>query len=215
MTKQQINLLQSNDRYLITPSLLNSWGWIYNCVDSVSSSENDKISLEDKIYEAQLKAKDDFIKALKREYSEPNEYMLAGIQFEKECYEGKTCFSKIIEGGCFQIVGKKNITVDGMKFLMYGKLDVLKGGTIYDIKRVWKYTRPKYNKSYQHGFYLELFNRANKFEYLIFDGNKPHFEQYFPDECEKTENVIRRFIEYLEAEGLLELYKQNWKCYGE
>lgn len=202
----------SSERYLITPSLLNSWGWIFNCVDGITSNENDKISLEDKIHDAQLKAKEDFIRALKREPSEPNEYMLAGIQFEKDTYDGKTCFSKIVEGGCFQIVGKKNVTIGGMNFLMYGKLDVLKGGTIYDIKRVWKYTRPKYSKSFQHGFYLELFERANKFEYLIYDGNNPHYEQYYPSECEKMEVVIKLFIDWLEAEGLLEIYKKYWKC---
>ena len=201
-----------SERYLITPSLLNSWGWIFNCVDGVTSNESDKISLEDKIQDGQKKAKKEFIKALRREPLEPNEYMLAGIQFEKDCYDGKTCVSPIIKGGSYQIVGKKNVSIGGMNFLMYGKLDVLKGGVIYDIKRVWKYSRPKYNKSYQHGFYLELFERAKKFKYLIFDGNNLHIEQYYPDECEKMEVVIKLFIEWLDSEGLLELYKKCWKC---
>lgn len=204
--------LHNEERYLVTPSLLNSWLWIFNCVDGITSNDNDKISLEDKMYDAQKKAKEEFIKTLKREPIEPNEYMLAGIQFEKDCYDGKTCISPIIEGGSYQIVGKKNVTVGDMNFLMYGKLDVLKGGIIYDIKRVWKYSRPKYIKSCQHGFYMELFERAKMFKYLIFDGNKLHIEQYFPDECEKIENVIKAFIEWLSVENLLEIYKQNWKC---
>ena len=52
--------------------------------------------IEDKKTEAQEKAKQDFLKTLNRIPSEPNEYMLAGIEFEKQCYEGNTCISPII-----------------------------------------------------------------------------------------------------------------------
>jgi len=207
MTKSKEDL----NRYLITPSLLNAWGWIWECESSVKDSETDSKSFEDKVFEAQEKAKEDFIKTLKREPSEPNEYMLAGIQFEEECYKGNTCVSPIIVGGAFQIVGTKEVDVNGIKFLMYGRLDVLKGGIIYDIKRVWKYSPQKYLNSYQHPFYMELFPNAKEFEYLAFDGNKLHIEKYYPDQCDSISKVvIPKFIEWLKENDLWELYKEKW-----
>ena len=200
-------------RYLITPSLLNAWAWIWNCEDSVRESEKDNISLEDKCYNARVKAMEDFIHNLKRLPTEPNEYMKAGIEFEEECYKGNTCVSPIIEGGAYQIVGKKEARVNDMDFLMYGRLDVLKAGIIYDIKRIWKYSLPKYAKSYQHQFYFELFPNAYKFEYLAFDGTKLHREVYYPsDDPEEIEHVIGCFISWLKENNLLELYKEKWVC---
>lgn len=202
-----------NERYLITPSLLNSWGWIWNCEDTVQSTDNDLISLEDKVELVRKKAFEDFVKALNRIPSEPNEYMKAGIEFEEECYKGNTCISPIIEGGAYQIVGKKDTEVNGMKFLMYGRLDVLKGGIIFDIKRIWRYNLPKYAKSYQHPFYFELFPNAYKFEYLAFDGNKLHREVYFPSKNEREiEDVISNFIQWLKENDLFEIYKEKWRC---
>lgn len=204
-------IASSNETYLITPSLLNAWAYIWESANSVKESENDIMSIEDKKTEAQEKAKQDFLKTLNRIPSEPNEYMLAGIEFEKQCYEGNTCISPIIKGGCYQIVGKKNVTIDGMNFLMYGRLDVLKGGTIYDIKRIRKYNLGKYKWSYQHGFYLDLFPRAYKFEYLAYDGNKLHHEVYYREECQSTIEAIKNFINWLKKNDLLNLYKEKWK----
>lgn len=201
----------SDGLYLITPSLLNSWLYIWECGRNVKESENDTICIEDKIFEAQEKAKQDFINTLNRIPSPPNEYMLAGIEFEEQCYKGKTCISPIIKGGSYQIVGKKEVRVENMRFLMYGRLDVLKGGTIYDIKRIWKYTLPKYRWSSQHGFYLDLFSRANKFEYLAYDGNRLHREVYYRNEYKPTVEVIKEFIEWLKENNLLDVYKEKWK----
>lgn len=196
--------------FLITPSLLNSWLYIYECVNKVRESESDTICLEDKQSDAMVKAKGDFINTLNRIPSEPNQYMLDGIQFEQDCYDGKTCISPIIEGGAFQIVGKKNVIINGLNILMYGRLDVLKGGVIYDIKRVQKYNIQKYKWSAQHGFYLDLFNRAYKFEYLAYDGNRLHREIYYKDEYKPTQEVISEFLNWLNNNNLLEIYKEKW-----
>lgn len=198
---------------LITPSLLNSWLYIWNCVDNVKETEKDTICLEDKKDDAIAKAKEDFIKTLKRIPSEPNQYMQMGIDFENECCEGRQPeVSPIIENGLFQVVGKKNVEVGGVKLLMYGRLDVLKGGVIYDIKRVMKYAPQKYIKSSQHPFYLELFERAYKFVYLVHDGGKLHIETYYRDECESIYNIILDFIKWLKENDLFETYKEYWKC---
>ena len=142
--------------------------------------------------------------------------MLKGIQFEKDCYEGKNCISKIIAGGIYQMVGKKKVKVNGMNILMYGILDVLKGGTIYDIKRVSRYSIQKYLHSYQHGFYLDLFERANVFKYLAYDDNETlHIETYYRGQYQPTIEVISNFLNWLKDNNLLDLYKLNWKSKGE
>lgn len=207
MTKEQI----ASSKFLITPSLLNSWLYMWEGTRNVKETDKDTISLEDKQSEAFLKYKQDFINTLKRLPCEPNPYMIAGIEFEDECYKGKTCISPIIKGGAFQIVGTKNVVIDGMNFVMYGRLDVLKGGVIYDIKRIWKYSLPKYKWSSQHGFYLDLFTRANKFVYLAYDGNTLHKEIYYREDCRPTIEVIREFIRWLKDNDLFEVYVENWK----
>ena len=200
----------SNRRYLITPSLLNSWAYIWTCVDGVREAESDKVCLEDKKADAQEKALQDFLKTLNREPIEDNFFMKQGREFEDACYRGETCVSPIIKGGAYQIVGTKDVTIDGINFVMYGRLDVLKGGIIYDIKRVMKYAPQKYLKSYQHGFYFELFKEAYEFEYLVYDGKDLHIETYYRDQCVDLSQVIRNFIKWLGDYGLLEIYFDKW-----
>lgn len=200
-----------NKTYLITPSLLNSWGYIYNCIDNVREAQSDTMCLEDKQAKRQKEAYESFLKTLNREHIEANKYMLEGIKFEQDCYDGKTCFSDTIKGGAYQIVGMKHVEVDGIKFLMYGRLDVLKSGIVYDIKRVARYELPKYAKSYQHRFYLDLFPRAYKFEYLIYDGYNEHHEIYYREDTEPTVNVISRFIHWLKEHDLLDIYFDKWE----
>lgn len=207
MTKK---VIASNKRYLITPSLLNSWAYIWNCVDNVKEAESDKICLEDKKSEAQEQALQDFLKTLNREPIEDNFFMKQGRDFEEACYRGDTCVSPIIRGGAYQIAGTKNVTVDGINFVMYGRLDVLKGGVIYDIKRVMKYAPQKYLKSYQHGFYLELFDKAYEFKYLVYDGKDLHIETYYRDQCVEITSVIKTFIKWLADNNLLEVYFDKW-----
>jgi len=204
-------LLLNKDRYLITPSLLNSWAYIWLCGENVREAQSDEVCIEDKILVAQEKAYNDFITVLNRIKTEPNEFMLRGIEYEDECYKGNTDCSPIIEGGAYQIVGKKEETIDDIDFLLYGRLDVLKGGIIYDIKRVSKYSTQKYLKSYQHPFYFELFKECDEFDYLIYDGDTLHIETYYRDQVVDIKSVISQFIKWLKKNNLLELYKEKWR----
>ena len=204
--------VSSNDSFLITPSLLNSWANIWNCVDYVKESEKDEISLEDKQSIAREKAFSEFLDTLHRIPTEPNIYMQRGIDFEEECYKGNTIISPIIENGAYQIAGKKTLKVSGLNILLYGRLDVLKGGVIYDIKRVTNYSPQKYQKSYQHAVYLELFPDAKQFTYLVYDDKeKLHEETYYKDECVNIEGVIADFLNWLNENDLLEVYLMKWK----
>lgn len=206
MTNQAKSLL------LITPSLLNSWGYIYYCGEYVFESENDNICLEDKITLKQEQAYQDFLKVLNREKTETTPAMQRGIDFENDCYTNKNnvCYD-IVHNGAFQLVGKKEVNIDNLDFLMYGRLDVLKGGVIYDIKRVSKYNVKKYSHSYQHRFYLDLFDSAYKFTYLIYDGVKLHMEDYYREQCEDTKEVIKQFIKFLKSKDLFNLYVNKWR----
>ena len=204
--------VSNSDCYLITPSLLNSWANIWNCVDYVKESEKDEISLEDKQSLAREKAFSDFLDTLSRLPSEPNIYMQKGIDFEEECYKGNTVISPIIENGAYQISGKKVIRVSGIDILLYGRLDVLKGGTIYDIKRVTKYAPQKYLKSYQHPVYLELFPDAKQFTYLVYDDTeKLHEETYYRDECCDIKGIIADFLKWLQENDLFDVFVSKWK----
>jgi len=198
-------------KYLITPSLLNSWLYIWEAPKNIVEAENDIMSLEDKRDLAMQKAYDDFINTLNRISSEPNKYMQAGIEFEEECYNGNTCISPIIENGTFQISGVKDVTIDEIDFVMYGRLDVLKAGVIYDIKRIWKYSPQKYFWSSQHRFYLDLFPNAKYFEYLAFDGNKLHRERYYRENSIPTIERIKQFIQWLKENDLIDIYFNKWE----
>ena len=210
MTKQAIAL--SKETFLITPSLLNSWGNIWNCVDYVRESAKDEISIEDKQSLAMEKAFKEFLDTLSQLPMEPNIYMQKGIDFEEECYKGNTVISPIIEDGAYQVVGKKTMEIDGLNILLYGRLDVLKGGTIYDIKRVTRYAPQKYLKSFQHSTYLELFPSAKKFTYLVYDDTeKLHEETYYRDECVNIKVVIADFINWLKENDLFDNFISKWK----
>lgn len=197
-------------RHLITPSLLNSWAYIWLSKLAVKEAESDTISLEDKQDLASKKAYEEFLNTLNRVKTPPNEYMLRGIEFEEECYKGNTCISPIIQGGAFQIVGKKEVEIDQTPFLMYGRLDVLKQGVIYDIKRVSQYRTQKYYYSHQHGFYMDLFPEATQFTYLAYDGSKLHQETYYRGQYKPTETAISEFKQWLKENDLWETYESLW-----
>lgn len=179
---------------LITPSLLNSWAYIFKGNDG-------------------NKALADFIHYLKREPSEPNVHMQRGIDFEKLCVDGKEpTISPIIEGGAFQLSASKVVEVDGIMFLIYGRLDVLKAGKGYDIKSVVKYETQKYFDSYQHHCYFEIVPEMTDFTYLISNGRDVYFEEYSRDEMIDLKKVISQFIQYLKTMNLFEIYVEKWRA---
>lgn len=196
---------------LITPSLINSWKYIAVAGESLKESEDDPRCLEDRQEEARKKAYAEFLLTLDRVKTPATEAQQRGIDYEADTYAGKTDASPYVEGGLFQAVGKKEETIDGQPFLLYGRLDCLKAGIIYDIKRVSRYTAQKYARSSQHGFYLHLFPQAYRFTYLVYDGKKLHTETYYRDEARPIEADIMEFMGWLKQEGLFERYELNWR----
>lgn len=172
----------------------------------------------------------DFLRTLKREKGEPTEAMLNGIAFEHECYNvaagldnisgskwepGIRAVAEIIKGAPTQIKAQRELTVDGVEYLVYGILDAMKAGVIYDVKFVNKSFGSadlvgKYLDSAQHAAYLYIVPEARRFEYLVSDGKDLYVEGYDREDVPHIGGIIREFKRSVENMGLGEIYKETW-----
>jgi len=198
-------------RYLMTHSLLSAW--LYSMKDNPyedSTTETDP--------------REEFLRVLRREPTPTTESMLKGREFEDlvtdilcnrsdrshKWWDAANAVAKRVHGGRLQLVAKKEYTIGDMTFLLYGRLDSLHAGVVYDIKYSGKYDRGKYFNSTQHPMYLELIPEAHSFVYLISDGSNVWTETYRRDETASIDLIIQQFIADLEANDLLDLYKEKW-----
>ena len=202
-------------RYMITQSLLSSWDYVFNCAEG-----------------SEEEAKADFLRALSREKSEPNQAMLDGIEFETEVYaaaagkprqphrkweSGIQKVAAIIRGAPVQLRVSREIEVAGMTFLVYGVLDALKAGTIYDVKyKVKSFNSVEVAGSYlnsaQHPAYFYCVPEAHEFQYLVSDGDDLYIERYTPQDCRHISEFIGEFVPSVRNMGLLDLYKEKWQA---
>ena len=171
-----------------------------------------------------------FLSALRREPSEMNEAIENGIEFENEIYamasgqlrpphpkweRGICQIASLLAGAQFQVRVQREIKIDGMTFLVYGILDALQAGTIYDIKFKNRSfgsldLAGDYLDSPQHPFYFYLVPEALRFRYLVSDGQDLYIEEYRPEDTKDAGELIREFIAFLKAADLLDTYKQFW-----
>lgn len=194
----------SKNKYLITQSLLSAWNWIYK---------------SDNGYE-------DFLKTLHRKKTKPNQAMLDGQQFENmvtaacegasppeghKWEKGILGVTDYVRDGAFQVKLSRNMRVFNVNFVLYGILDVLKSGIIYDIKFSKTYHYGKYADSPQHPMYFALCPEARRFTYIISDGKEVYREPYRPDEVQPIEKEIAGFLAFLEMRRLSDVYFKNWK----
>ena len=190
-------------KYYITPTLLNSWQ--YNIKNG---------TLED------------FIKVLNKEQFEPTESILKGFEYEKYMQENY----EETKNGSYQV----KVSKEYGDYLLYGIIDCLKGGIIYDYKYTKNYEVGKFFNNNQTLMYLEMVPEAKKMIYLITnkfekieypdikfkDTAKVEYEvgdifkeEYTKDLFPETiESVLHKFIEWLKAYNLYELYTEKWKC---
>ena len=129
---------------------------------------------------------------------------------EHKWYEASLKAANRVRGGTLQFKAYKQITVNGMDFLLHGRLDVLKAGEIIDIKFSKGYDRGKYFDSTQHPMYFELVPEAGKFTYLVSNGNEVWEETYRRDETGDIKSVISDFVDWLNATGYMALYMEHW-----
>ncbi len=194
----------SKNKYLITQSLLSAWGWIYKTDNGYA----------------------DFLQTLYRKKTKPTRAMLDGQQFENmvtaacegalppvghKWEKGILGVAEQVQGGAFQVKLSRDMKVFGMNFMLYGILDVLRGGTIYDIKFSKTYHYGKYADSPQHPMYFALCPEAKRFAYIISNGKDVYREVYRPEDVTPIENEIAGFLAFLEMQGLTDIYFENWK----
>lgn len=201
-------------RYLMTHSLLSSW--LY--------------SMKENPYEDATSEKDpyaEFLSVLRREPTPTTEAMQKGIDFENlvtgiiqndpaamrgdnKWFDAAYEVAEIVRGGLLQYRAKREIVVSGMTFLLYGRLDVLKAGVIYDIKFSSGYEKGKYVDSTQHPTYLEIIPQAKEFVYLVSNGSAVWKESYRRDETRDIAPIISDFLNWLEANDLMSVFKEHW-----
>lgn len=167
---------------------------------------------------------EEFLATLNREKREPSEAMKNGILFENlvtaitwgaddpgdRWHGAASKIAEIIDGGRLQYRACKEIEVGGLTLLLYGRLDALRAGEIYDIKFSKGYERGKYLDSTQHPVYLELVPEALGFTYLISNGSEVWTERYHRSETPDIMPIISDFLDWLRAMGLMDIYKEKW-----
>lgn len=199
--------------YLITQSLLGAWSYMFSCSE-----------------EFQEKAYSEFMNTLNRIPKEATKEMQNGIDFEKEVYRaaaglprsvhpkwenGINKVATVIQDAPVQVKAQREVSVAGLDLLVYGILDALKAGIIYDVKFSNKgfgsaELAGKYLDSPQHPTYLFLVPEAREFTYLVSDGEDLYTETYTKENSRPFEEIAREFLESLSYMNLLNVYKDKW-----
>jgi hypothetical protein len=191
-------------RYRLTKSLLDAWYYSFRL---------------DEGYET-------FLDVLNRIPIQPNDRMLRGTEFEScvnsaldgnpvpenhKWYHGIMTMAEYLEGSQQQVNLHREITVDGVDFLIHGVLDYLRAGVIYDCKFTSNYHLNKYLNSSQHPFYLYLVPEARRFEYVISNGTDVFWEKYPRYIVQEPDGIIRDFMRFLDKQNLTDIYFKNWE----
>lgn len=199
--------------YLITQSLISSWNYLHQCRE-----------------ESQESAYNDFLNTLNRITKETTPEMQNGIDFENEVYKaaagiprsahpkwenGINAVATLIKGAPVQVTAQRELTIGSMNLLVYGVLDALKAGTIFDVKFSNKgfgsaELAGKYLDSPQHPTYFFIVPEAQEFKYLVSDGEDLYTECYTRKNSRPFEEIAKEFLASLEAMNLLDTYKAKW-----
>ena len=113
-----------------------------------------------------------------------------------------------VKGGLWQETVCKTIG----NYVFYGKADIIRGNTIFDIKRVSKYDLGKYLKSIQHLIYMEC-SGIDNFKYVISDGAYVYVEDYHRD-TDTRQNLLARteqMVSFIRGnEEFNAAFEKNW-----
>ncbi len=169
---------------------------------------------------------EDFVKVLNKEEFEPSESILKGFEYEKYMQEN---FEETLNGA-YQV----KVSKEYGDYLLYGIIDCLKGGIIYDYKYTKNYEVGKFFNNHQTLMYLEMVPEAKKMIYLITnkfekteypdlnykDVSKVEYEvgdifreEYTKDMFPETMNsILHKLEQWLKQYNLFDLYTEKWKC---
>lgn len=202
-------------RFMVTHSLLNSWSY----------------ALKENPFEDQTSDRDplaDFLRTLRREPIPTNEAMQNGIDFEDlvtavikgnadpghRWLDAARTVATYIQGAQLQHRANRTVRIGDRNIFLYGRLDALKAGVIFDIKYTSNYDSGKYFDNTQHPMYLALVPEAYAFTYLISNGTNVWPEHYRRDETPDILQTIQHFFTWLDSQGLTQLYLDNWEARG-
>lgn len=169
---------------------------------------------------------EDFIKVLNKEEFEPSESILKGFEYEKYMQEN---FEETLNGA-YQV----KVSKEHGDYLLYGIIDCLKGGIIYDYKYTQNYEVGKFFNNHQTLMYLEIVPEAKKMVYLItnkfekteypdlnfkdianieYEVGDIFREEYTKDMFPETmDSILHKFEQWLKQYNLFDLYAEKWKC---
>lgn len=199
-------------KYLVTASLLNSYLYMMN------SSE-----------EYEDKAKADFLGMLRKDEFVSNEYIRSGFKFEDDvkalAYDREiddqdenyvACVreaAEIVKNGMWQVGGSYHMDVGGDDIVLYARVDVLKAGVAYDLKRVHRTpTIPKFSGSAQHRIYLLAFPGVEKAEYIICDGSRLYREEYRSSEHTDIHGIMDGFMRVVKSnDEYMTHFYEKWR----
>lgn len=219
------------DRYLMTHSLLSSWLYVLreNPYEDATTQRDPMAEFMQTLRreptpttEAMQKGIDfedlttailtgqQTVKWHERDYKTKEVWEVLVPVKEHKWLEPANAVAEIIRGGQLQYRARKLIRVGTMDLVLYGRLDALKAGTVYDIKFSGKYERGKYTDSTQHPVYLELIPEADAFSYLVSNGSDLWTETYRREETRDIEPIIYDFLDWLYCMGLMDLYREKW-----
>ncbi len=201
--------------YLITQTLLSSWSYMLSCRDECCEA-----------------AYTSFMNTLNRIPKEATPEMQNGIDFENEVYKealgmsrephkkwerGIRAVATLLIGSSVQVKTQRELSVGGLNLLVYGILDALKAGTIYDVKFSNKSfdsaeLAGKYFDSPQHPAYLYLLPEAREFTYLVSDGEDLYTETYTRKNSQSLPEIVEEFLMSIDAMGLMPVYLEKWQA---
>lgn len=200
-------------KYLITQSLVASWNYMTSCREEFQ-------------YDAYL----DFLDALYRVPKKTTLEMKNGVDFENEVYKaaagvprvgrqkwekGVNAVASLIKGAAWQVKASRELSVGSTELLVYGVIDALKAGVIYDVKFSNKSfgqaeLAGKYLDSPQHPAYFYIEPEAREFRYLVSDGTDLYTETYTRENSRPFQEIAAEFLKSLKTLGLLSIYKDKW-----
>lgn len=121
--------------------------------------------------------------------------------------------ANIVNSGLWQESVKKDLQIGNQEFLLYGRTDVIKRDTVYDIKYTGIYELGKFLNSAQHLIYLYC-TGLPKFKYLISNGKDFWQEDYLNNGNIENEikSKINDFLSYLENDSEAKnLFETKWE----
>lgn len=151
---------------------------------------------------------EDFKRTLRRESTPANQYIERGFAFEKWCEENL----EETKGGVYQAAFRKEMG----DYLLYGRLDCLKAGVIYDYKYASRYDMGKFFNHFQSSMYFELVPEAYKMVYIVtdkkenFDRDTIYQEEYLREDTEPILKTIEIFMNWMKENGYMDYMNLYW-----